>query len=378
MPPARGWLHRGPESTGKGVAGMGRMGKTVGGGMAKRAILAAAVSVLLVPGIARASGGEALVWEETRQEIPSGAEISLWEQLDVQGGQVPQCQAEEPATLVTNGQSSDSVSGPASPSWSECGAFSVTGGFTSVEFDPQKVVATAVPAISITEPSGCVYNVSKVEGTVTQGLEQQAAWQIAATGTLSHGTPCSAELHLEGVIELFPRSAGSPLPWRSLEAIEKEKSEKESKEKAAQEEKERAAREQQERTRKATEEAEEAQIQTGLYKMLFPSGKAAKLATLLKKGSWRVSYRAASAGTLTIAWYHVTSGAFLGPKGNLLVARGTVEYGQTGTKTLIVKLTKKGSQLLKTQKGIKLVGDATFAREAKPTVTALKWVVLKR
>ena len=215
--------------------------------MIKHTILATAVlTVLLVPGVARASGGEALVWEETRQEIPNGSEISLWEQFNLQPGQVPPCQAEVPATLVTNGQSTDSVSGPASPAWSECGSVTVTGGFTSVQFDPQTVTATAVPAISIAEPDGCVYEIGKVEGSYSAiGTEERAAWKIAGTATLTKGTPCTAGLALEGFIELFPRGAGSPLPWRSLESLEGEAKQREAKEKAAteaRESKERAAR----------------------------------------------------------------------------------------------------------------------------------------
>ena len=51
-------------------------------------VVAAVVSVLLAPGTACASSGEALVWEETRQQIPNGSEISLWEQFNLQGGAV--------------------------------------------------------------------------------------------------------------------------------------------------------------------------------------------------------------------------------------------------------------------------------------------------
>jgi hypothetical protein len=185
--------------------------------MTRGTILAPVVlAILLVPGVARAN--KALVWQETGREIPNGSEISLWESFNLEAGKIPPCEVDgTPATLVTNGQSTDSVSGPALPTWFECGSVTVTGGFTSIQFNPQTVTATAIPAISIAEPGGCEYHIGKIEGNYSwTGPEERASWKTAGTAALTKGTPCSAELHLEGFIELFPSSAGSPLLWKSL------------------------------------------------------------------------------------------------------------------------------------------------------------------
>lgn len=338
-------------------------------------VVAAVVSVLLAPGIACASSGEALVWEETRQEIPNGGEISLWEQFNLQGGAVPQCQAEVPATLVTNGQSTDNVSGPASPSWSECGSVTVTGGFTSVEFDPQKVTATAVPAISIAEPSGCVYSVGKVEGTYSPvGPQEEAVWQTVGNATLSRGTRCSAELHLEGDIELFPRGAGSPLPWRSLEAIEKEKTEKESKEKVAREE----AEAKEKATRKEKERHEIESGTASLKKVLFPTGKAARTKTLLARG-WSVAFTAPWMGELVLDWYQVPKAAHLSSEPRpVLVASGRASFTTGRSHKITIRLTSKGRRLLKKAKSVNLTAKGAFLSFSKPALTVQKTFVLRR
>jgi hypothetical protein len=334
--------------------------------MMKRTILAGAVlTVLLVPGVSRASSGQALVWRETRQEIPNGSEISLWEQFNLERGKIP-CQAEGPATLTVNGQSTDSVSGPSSPGWSECGSVAVTGGFTSVQFDPQTVTATADPAISIAEPAGCVYEIGEVEGSYSAiGAEELAAWKIAGSATLTKGTPCSAELHLEGFIELFPRGAGSPLPWRSLESLEREAKERESEERAAREEKEH-------------HEAESAL--TALTNALFPSGMSARISGLLKANGWGVSFAAPWPGELVINWYEVPKGAHLSKKPHpTLVASGRASFTtDSQTRKVTIRLTAKGQRLLKKAKRISLTAKGAFLSFSKPALIVQKTFALRR
>lgn len=335
--------------------------------MMKRTLLATAVlTVLLVPGVARASSGEALVWEETRQEIPSGSEISLWEQFNLQPGEVPQCQADGPATLVTNGQSTDSVSGPASPAWSECGSVAVTGGFTSVQFDPQVVTAAAVPAITIAEPDGCVYEIGKVEGSYSAvGMEERAAWKIAGTADLTKGTPCGAELHLEGFLELFPRGPGSPLPWRSLESLEREATAREANERAA---------------REGSERHEADSALTSLANALFPRGMSARSNRLLKAKGWSISFTAPWPGELVIKWYDVPKGAHLSKKLHpTLVASGRASFmTDRTTRKVTVGLTAKGRRLLKKTKRVTLTAKGSFLSFSRPALMVQKRFALTR
>jgi hypothetical protein len=345
--------------------------------MIKRTFLATAVlTVLLVPGVARASSGEALVWEETRQEIPNGGEISLWQQFNLQGGMVPQCQAEVPATLVTNGQPSDSVSGPASPQWSECGSSVVLGGFTTLEFNPQAITATASPGISITEGNGCTYAISKIEGSSSgPGSEGEAVWEISGTAGLRSGTPCATERHVEGVIELFPRAAGSPLPWRSLEAIEKEKGEREAKEKAAKEAteaKEKAARE--EKERHETEAAV-----TSVANVLFPSGASAHIKKLLKANGWSFAFAAPWPGELVIEWYEVPKESHSSKTVHpVLVAAGRASFTTVNHGNVRVRLTAKGKRLLKKAKKLTVTAKGTFLSFSRPALRAQKTFTLRR
>ncbi len=346
--------------------------------MIKRSVLASAVlMVLVVPGAARASGGQALVWEETRQEIPNGSEISLWEQFDLQPGQIPPCQADAPATLVTNGQTTDSVSGPASPPWDECGSVVVTGGFTSIQFDPQTVTAAAAPAIAITEPDGCVYEIGQIEGTYSPiGTEELASWQIAGNATLTKGTPCSAALHLEGFIELFPRGAGSPLPWRSLESLQREATERETKEKEARE-----AKEAKERAAKEEKEHHEAESAlTSLTNALFPSGRSARIKELLKAKGWGIEFTPPWPGELVINWYQVPKGAHLSKKPHpMLVASGRARFTTDLTpRKLTIRFTPKGQRLVKEAKHVTLTAKGAFLSLSKPALVVQKRFALRR
>ncbi len=89
-------------------------------------------------------------------------------------------------------------------------------------------------------------------------------------------------------------------------------------------------------------------ILSAVSKALTPTGKAAKIAAILKAKAYPAKFTAPSAGTATIAWYQVPKGAHVAKaKKPVLVAKGTKKTSKKGKTTLKVKLTKKGKTLLK-------------------------------
>jgi len=235
-----------------------------------------------------------------------------------------------------------------------------------VQFDPQTVTATALPAISIAEPDGCAYELGKAEGSYSAvGEEERAAWKVTGSATLAKGTPCSPELHVEGFIELFPRGAGSPLPWKSLESLEREQKEREAQEKAGREAKER-------------QEAESALA--SLANALFPTATSTRINGLLKANGWAVSFTAPWAGELVINWYQVPHGAHLSKKPHpTLVASGRADFTTgSATRKVTIRLTAKGQQLLNKAKGVTLTATGAFLSFSKPALTVKKTFTLKR
>jgi hypothetical protein len=129
------------------------------------------------------------------------------------------------------------------------------------------------------------------------------------------------------------------------------------------------------------EEEEAAQIATLLGRELTPSGKAAKIAVLLKSGVFSISFRALQAGTAVINWYQVPPGAKLAKKATpkpVLVASGQRRFSAAGTAKIKIKLTAAGKRLLKHAKKLKLTAKGTFTPTGKTPITATKVFVLKR
>jgi hypothetical protein len=125
-----------------------------------------------------------------------------------------------------------------------------------------------------------------------------------------------------------------------------------------------------------------AQIAALLAGQITPSGKAAKIAALLRRGGFTVTARALEAGTAVIDWYEVPSGAKLAQHMKampILVASGRRTFAAAGTATIKVKLTGAGRRALKHKKQLKLTALGTFTpgREVPP-ITATGTFVLKR
>jgi hypothetical protein len=123
-----------------------------------------------------------------------------------------------------------------------------------------------------------------------------------------------------------------------------------------------------------------AQIKAQLLTQLSPSGKGAKIATLLKKGGYTLSFKALSAGRVVIDWYYVPKGAkvsTLKPK-PVLVATGKASFSKASLVKLTIKLTQSGKQMLKRAKSLKLTSKGTYTPAGKAAVVATKTITLKR
>jgi hypothetical protein len=116
-----------------------------------------------------------------------------------------------------------------------------------------------------------------------------------------------------------------------------------------------------------------------LAEELTPSGKAAKIASLLKGGGFTVTCKALEAGTTVIDWYEVPAGAKLAKTKPepALIAAGQRTFSAAGTAKIKIKLAAAGKRLLNHVRKLKLIAKGTFTPTGKPPVTATKIFVLK-
>ena len=124
-----------------------------------------------------------------------------------------------------------------------------------------------------------------------------------------------------------------------------------------------------------------ARIAALLAGQLLPSGKAAKIAMLLKSGWFTVVFKALEAGTAVIDWYEVPVGAKLAKKVKpkpALVAAGQYRFSAAGTATIKIKLTGAGKRLLKRARQLKLTARGTFTPTGGAPITAMRTFVLRR
>ncbi len=122
-------------------------------------------------------------------------------------------------------------------------------------------------------------------------------------------------------------------------------------------------------------------IKASLLAQLAPNGRAAKIAQLASKKRYAYSFKALTAGTVTINWYVVPTGAHLAGKAKpkpVLFAGGHVAFTAAGTRTITIKLTGPGLAMLKHHHQLKLTAKGSFTRPGSAAITALKTFTLKR
>ena len=124
------------------------------------------------------------------------------------------------------------------------------------------------------------------------------------------------------------------------------------------------------------------QIKASLLREITPHGKTARIAALLKKQSYDLSFKAILAGRVVIDWYYLPRGAHLASgkrKPNpVLVAVGKTTFARAGTVKIPIKLTPYGKRLLKQAKRLTLTAEGVFTPAAKHAVIATQKFTLIR
>jgi hypothetical protein len=115
-------------------------------------------------------------------------------------------------------------------------------------------------------------------------------------------------------------------------------------------------------------------------KILVPSGKAARIAGLLRNHGYRVRFRSPAAGRLTITWSSVPrrSPFMKGKTRPVLVANASATFSRPRLATVKIALTKKGRQLRKNSKRLRLTAKARFTMPHRNPVTVSKGFTIKR
>lgn len=123
-----------------------------------------------------------------------------------------------------------------------------------------------------------------------------------------------------------------------------------------------------------------AQIKASLLVQLGIAGKAAKIAALSKRRSYSYSFRALTAGTLTIGWYFLPKGAHLSKRTPrpVLFAGGGQSFSTAGTKSVTLTLTSRGRQLLRHHGHLGITAKGIFTPAVGPPITATKPIKLTR
>ncbi len=309
--------------------------------MVRRALLIAGVLVAGAPAAVGTDAlAETLIWPESRQPVPNGSEVQLWEDFHLDPGPMAiPCNSTPPSTVVVNGQSVDEVRERVAPTWSECGAVAVTGGWVAIGFDERMMKAVAVPAVALTEPDGCTYELAEIQGHENE-LAGYASWSVSGSATLTGSPPssaesaCAPELPLNGTVELFgPQSGGfGVIPWGASPSPGGEGA------------------------REDGEAAEE------LSRRMVTAARLAKLGRLFPSAA-NASFNATGAGTLVVAWYAAARGARSARErsaSRVLVAHGTTVFSSSGKKRVIVKPTRRGRLLLRHARHVTLAVRASF------------------
>lgn len=119
-----------------------------------------------------------------------------------------------------------------------------------------------------------------------------------------------------------------------------------------------------------------AQIKASLRHAIAPRGKASRIAPLLKKQSYVLSFKAIIAGRVVIDWYYLPKGAHLASRKSkphpALVAVGKATFSRARTSKVTIKLMARGKRLLKHAERLTLTAKGTFTPAAKHAVIATK------
>lgn len=116
-----------------------------------------------------------------------------------------------------------------------------------------------------------------------------------------------------------------------------------------------------------------AQLKSSLLKALRPSGNAAKIATLKRKGAYPMRFGALIAGSIRVSWSYKAAKAK-----PITVATGRATISRAGTVTVKIGLTSAGRRLLKHAGHIRMTAKGSFVVAGQPAIVAARAFTLSR
>jgi FG-GAP repeat protein len=130
----------------------------------------------------------------------------------------------------------------------------------------------------------------------------------------------------------------------------------------------------------STASASSTRLATLFAHALAPSGSAARIGALLRRGAFVAPLSSFAPGKAVIYWYlparRAAHSSKLAPP--LLIAGGKVVFRKAGTAAIVVRLTRAGKQLLKRSKRVSLSAKAMFAPNGAAAIRAQRGFVLER
>jgi hypothetical protein len=130
----------------------------------------------------------------------------------------------------------------------------------------------------------------------------------------------------------------------------------------------------------STASASSTRLATLFAHALAPSGSAARIGALLRRGAFVAPLRLFAPGKAVIYWYLPAqrSSHSSNVSAPLLVAGGKVAFRKAGTAAIVVRLTRAGERLLKHSKHVSLSAKAMFAPNGAAAIRAQRAFVLTR
>jgi hypothetical protein len=114
-------------------------------------------------------------------------------------------------------------------------------------------------------------------------------------------------------------------------------------------------------------------VQASMSGELVPTGRAARIAALLRRKTYATPFKALLPGNLTVRWRARTR------RGNLLtIASARHRFITAGEKTKKLRLTHRGADLLRGTKRLNVTATATLQRPNRPPVVAEQQLTLRR
>jgi FG-GAP repeat len=129
-----------------------------------------------------------------------------------------------------------------------------------------------------------------------------------------------------------------------------------------------------------TASASSTRLATLFARALAPSGSAARIGAIVKRGAFVAPLRAFGPGKAVIDWYRPSNGAAHSSKQRppVLVAAGKIVFRRAGTAAIKVKLTRAGEALLKRSTRLALKANGTFVPNGAEVIRASRGFVLAR